>query len=59
MSPSESVTLGQSSTGMLTYEVFLGRKAVIICSMDEDATWKRKKWLETNCRILWVGEMLP
>ena len=34
MGPPEPVTLGQSSTGMYTYEVFLGRKAVI-CSMDD------------------------
>ena len=21
---------------------------------DEDATWHSKKWLETNCRVVWV-----
>ena len=42
MGPLEAVQLGQSATGMYTYEVFLGRKPVI-CSMDEDATWQPKK----------------
>ena len=55
MGPPEAVQLGQSATGMYTYEVFLGRKPVI-CSMDEDATWQPKKWLEANCRVLWVDD---
>ena len=33
----------------------LGRKPVI-CSMDEDATWETKKWLDANCEIVWVGD---
>ncbi|CAJ1458955.1 unnamed protein product [Effrenium voratum] len=55
MGPPEPVQLGQSSTGMYAYNVFLGRKPVI-CSMDEDATWETKKWLDANCEIVWVGD---
>ena len=55
MGPPEPVQLGQSSTGMYAYNVFLGRKPVI-CSMDEDAMWERKKWLDANCLVIWVDE---
>ena len=55
MGPPEPVQLGQSSTGMYAYNVFLGRKPVV-CSMDEDATWETKKWLDANCEIVWVGD---
>ena len=54
MGPPEAVQLGQSGTGMYVYDVFLGRKPVI-CSMDEDAVWEVKKWLEANCEVVWVG----
>lgn len=53
MGPPEPVQLGQSNTGMYAYDVFLGRKPVI-CSMGEDATWCSKRWLEANCRVIWV-----
>ena len=53
MGPPEPVQLGQSNTGMYAYDVFLGRKPVI-CSMDEDAIWVSKKWLDANCRVIWV-----
>lgn len=54
MGPPEAVQLGQSGTGVYVYDVFLGRKPVI-CSMDEDAVWEVKKWLEANCEVVWVG----
>ena len=37
----------QSSTGMYEYKVLLARKPVIV-TMDEDAVWTDKKWLEAN-----------
>lgn len=55
MGPPEPVQLGQSSTGVYTYRVFLGRKPVI-CSMDEDAVWQSKRWLEANCVVIWVAD---
>ena len=55
MGPPEAVQLGQSQTGMYTYSVFLGRKPVV-CSMDEDATWTSKRWLDANCKVLWVSD---
>ena len=54
MGPPEAVQLGQSGTGMYVYDVFLGRK-VVICSMDEDAVWEEKKWLEANCEVVWTA----
>ena len=28
----------------------------VVCSMDEDATWARKRWLDANCKVLWVSD---
>ena len=55
MGPPEPCALGQSDTGMYKYTVFLGRKPVIV-SMDEDAEWVPRKWLNANVKIIWVGD---
>ena len=28
----------------------------VVCSMREDATWTRKRWLDANCKVLWVSD---
>lgn len=55
MRPPKSLQLGQSSTGMYTYNLIRGRKPVS-CSMDEDAVLERKKWLDANCVAIWVDQ---
>ena len=36
--------------------VLMGPPEPVICSMDEDAVWDNKKWLDANCVVIWVGE---